>query len=199
VLQPVAGTPFDLRAPVTIGARIHEADAQLTIAGGFDHNFVINRTAPALVHAARVVEPTSGRTLDVETTEPGIQFYTGNFLDGSITGKRGHVYGRRNGFCLETQHFPDSPNQPAFPSTILRPGEEYRSRTVYTFGVVTPKDRGACARGSHRRGRYRLGGTIAVPYLSPRSKYSPGIARLRRREFELEPVRPVGSSNDTSA
>ena len=138
VLQPVAGTPFDLRAPVTIGARIHEADAQLTIAGGFDHNFVINRTAPALVHAARVVEPTSGRTLDVETTEPGIQFYTGNFLDGSITGKRGHVYGRRNGFCLETQHFPDSPNQSAFPSTILRPGEEYRSRTVYTFGVVTP-------------------------------------------------------------
>jgi len=138
VLQPVAGTPFDLRTPVAIGARINEADAQLTIAGGFDHNFVINRKATALVHAARVVEPTSGRTLDVETTEPGIQFYTGNFLDGSITGKRGHVYGRRHGFCLETQHFPDSPNQPAFPSTILRPGEEYRSRTVYTFGVVAP-------------------------------------------------------------
>jgi aldose 1-epimerase len=88
------------------------------------------------MHAARVVEPTSGRTLDVWTTEPGLQFYSGNFLDGSITGKGGQIYAHRTGFCLETQHFPDSPNQPAFPSTILRPGEEYRSRTVFGFGVV---------------------------------------------------------------
>lgn len=136
VLQPVAGTPFDLRQPTAIGAHIGEADTQLKLAGGYDHNFVLNRKAEGLVHAARVVDPSSGRTLDVATTEPGIQFYTGNFLDGTITGKGGHVYQHRNGFCLETQHFPDSPNQPTFPSTILRPGAEYRSRTVYTFGVV---------------------------------------------------------------
>lgn len=138
VLQPVAGTPFDFRQRVAIGAHINDADAQLTIAGGYDHNFVITRTAgdTSLVHAARVVEPISGRTLDVATTEPGVQFYTGNFLDGTITGKAGHVYQRRNGFCLETQHFPDSPNQPSFPSTILMPGATYHTRTVYTFGVV---------------------------------------------------------------
>lgn len=136
VLQPVAGTPFDFRTPVAIGTHINEPDAQLTIAGGYDHNFAIKRSGAGLVHAARVVEPTSGRTLDVATTEPGIQLYTGNFLDGTITGKGGKVYARRNGFCLETQHFPDSPNQPAFPSTILKPGETYTSRTVYTFGVV---------------------------------------------------------------
>ncbi|MBL0171740.1 MAG: galactose mutarotase [Gemmatimonadaceae bacterium] len=136
VLQPVKGTPFDLRTPVTIGAHINDANTQLTIAGGYDHNFVVNRAGAGLTHAARVVEPISGRTLDVATTEPGIQFYTGNFLDGSNIGKGGHVYARRNGFCLETQHFPDSPNRPAFPSTILRPGGEYRSRTVYTFGVA---------------------------------------------------------------
>ncbi len=134
-LGSVAGTPFDFRQGVTIGARIGEPDRQLTIAGGYDHNFVLNRGGPGLAHAARVVEPKGGRTLDVATTEPGLQFYTGNFLDGSLTGKGGHVYRHRNGFCLETQHFPDSPNQPAFPSTILRPGAEYRSRTVYTFGV----------------------------------------------------------------
>ncbi len=134
-LQPVKGTPFDLRAPVAIGAHINESDAQLKIAGGYDHNFVINRTGAGLAHAARVVEPTSGRTLDVATTEPGLQFYTGNFLDGRNIGKGGHVYLKRNGFCLESQHFPDSPNQSTFPSTILRPGAEYRSRTVYTFGV----------------------------------------------------------------
>jgi aldose 1-epimerase len=134
-LQPVAGTPFDFRSATAIGARIGTPDAQLQFAGGYDHNFVINRTGDGVVHAARVVDPASGRTLDVSTTEPGIQFYTGNFLDGTITGKAGHVYAHRTGFCLETQHFPDSPNQPAFPSTILRPGSEYRSRTVYTFGV----------------------------------------------------------------
>ncbi len=135
LLQSVKGTPFDLRAPVAIGAHINESDEQLRIADGYDHNFVINRTGAGLTHAARVVEPRSGRTLDVVTTEPGIQFYTGNFLDGSHIGKGGHVYLKRNGFCLETQHFPDSPNRLAFPSTILRPGAEYRSRTVYTFGV----------------------------------------------------------------
>ena len=135
LLQPVKGTPFDLRAPVAIGAHINESDAQLKIAGGYDHNFVINRTGAGVTLAARVVEPTSGRTLDVATTEPGLQFYTGNFLDGSNIGKGGHVYLKRNGFCLESQHFPDSPNQSTFPSTILRPGAEYRSRTVYTFGV----------------------------------------------------------------
>ena len=132
---PVTGTPFDFTTPTTIGARIGEAHPQLVYAGGYDHNFVLTRTGEGLSHAARVVEPTSGRTLDVATTEPGVQFYTGNFLDGSITGKSGHVYARRTGFCLETQHFPDSPNQPTFPSTILRPGGTYTSRTVYTFGV----------------------------------------------------------------
>ncbi|HEV8598998.1 MAG TPA: aldose epimerase family protein [Gemmatimonadales bacterium] len=135
-LSPVAGTPFDFRGGVAIRAHIDEPDQQLKHAGGYDHTFVLNRSGLGLLHAARVVEPKSGRTLDVATTEPGIQFYTGNFLDGSITGKGGHVYRHRNGFCLETQHFPNSPNQPAFPSTILRPGTEYRSRTVYTFGVA---------------------------------------------------------------
>ncbi len=135
-IDSVAGTPLDLRHGVAIGAHIDEPFPQLKYAGGYDHNFVINRSGPGLVHAARVVDPKSGRTLDVATTEPGIQFYTGNFLDGTITGKGGHVYGRRNAFCLETQHFPDSPNRPAFPSTILRPGTEYQSRTVYTFGVT---------------------------------------------------------------
>lgn len=134
-LSPVDGTPFDFRKAVAIGARIGDPDPQLANAGGYDHSFVINRSGPGLVHAARVVEPKSGRTVDVATTEPGIQIYTGNFLDGTLTGKSGHVYNRRNAFCLETQHLPDSPNQPAFPSTILRPGSEFRSRTVYTFGV----------------------------------------------------------------
>ena len=135
-IAPVAGTPFDFRAPAAIGARIAQNEPQLRNGKGYDHNFVLNRQGAGLVHAARVTEPTSGRTLDLSTTEPGIQFYSGNFLDGSITGKAGSVYGPRTGFCLETQHYPDSPNQPAFPSTILRPGEEYRSRTVFTFGVA---------------------------------------------------------------
>jgi len=138
VLQPVDGTPFDLRRPTAIGARIDEPDAQLKTARGYDHNFVLRRTGDGLVHAARAVDPKSGRTLDVFTTEPGMQFYTGNFLDGKITGKKGHVYGFRNGFCFETQHFPDSPNRSSFPSTILRPGTTYRSQTVITFGVDGP-------------------------------------------------------------
>jgi aldose 1-epimerase len=137
VIAPVDDTPFDFRAPTAIGTRIGANDPQLRNGGGYDHNFVLDRGDDAgLVHAARVVEPRSGRTLDVYTTEPGLQFYSGNFLDGSIMGKAGHVYGHRTGFCLETQHYPDSPNQPAFPSTILQPGEEYRSRSVYVFGVT---------------------------------------------------------------
>ena len=95
---------------------------------------MLNRTGDGLQLAARVVEPKSGRTLEVQTTEPGVQFYTGNFLDGTIKGKGGAVYNRRNGLCLETQHYPDSPNQPAFPSTILKPGQTYQSKTVWKFG-----------------------------------------------------------------
>jgi aldose 1-epimerase len=135
-LKPVDGTPFDLRKPTEIRTWIDSGDVQLKNAGGYDHNFVLNRTGDGLSHAARVVDLSSGRTLDVATTEPGLQFYSGNFLDGTITGKGGHVYARRNGFCLETQHFPDSPNQKAFPSTILRPGTPYQSRTVFTFGTA---------------------------------------------------------------
>jgi aldose 1-epimerase len=135
-LAPVSGTPFDFRKPTAIGARIGQDDEQLRHGGGYDHNFVLNRKGDGLVHAARLVDPRSGRTLDIQTTEPGVQFYTGNFLDGTITGKGGVVYKKRWALCLETQHFPDSPNQPGFPSTILRPGKEYRSKTVLTFGVV---------------------------------------------------------------
>ena len=97
---------------------------------------MLNRKGAGLQLAARVVEPKTGRTMEISTTEPGIQFYSGNFLDGTLTGKGGAVYKHRTGFCLETQHFPDSPNQPNFPSTILKPGQEYRSRTVFTFGVA---------------------------------------------------------------
>jgi aldose 1-epimerase len=136
-LAAVAGTPFDFTTPHAIGARIGEDHEQLRFGGGYDHNFALDRGGDALALAASVYEPASGRTLDIHTTEPGIQFYSGNFLDGSLTGKRGRVYGHRTGFCLETQHFPDSPNQPAFPGTVLRPGEEYRSRTVWVFGVRT--------------------------------------------------------------
>lgn len=134
-LRPVQGTPFDFTTPTSIGARIDATDQQLTFGGGYDHNFVLRRTGEGMSHAARVTDPKTGRTLDVSTTEPGMQFYTANFLDGTITGKQGRVYAHRTGFCLETQHFPDSPNQPSFPSTILRPGQTYTSRTVYTFGV----------------------------------------------------------------
>jgi aldose 1-epimerase len=134
-IRPVTGTPFDFRTPTAIGARIAQDDPQLKAGGGYDHNFVLRREGAGLGHAARVVEPTTGRTLDIYTTEPGLQFYSGNFLDGSITGKAGHVYQHRFGFCLETQHYPDSPNRQQFPSTILRPGDEYRSRTVFAFGV----------------------------------------------------------------
>jgi aldose 1-epimerase len=136
-LAPVAGTPLDFRTPVAIGARIDRDDPQLRHGGGYDHNYVL-RGGPGggLAHAARLVEPTSGRTLDLYTTEPGLQLYSGNGLDGRLVGKGGQAYRRRFGVALETQHFPDSPNQPSFPSTILRPGSEYRSRTVFAFGVT---------------------------------------------------------------
>ncbi len=134
-LATVGGTPFDFRQPTRIGERIDAADEQLRRGGGYDHNFVLTSGASGLRRAAQVWEPTSGRTLEVWTTEPGVQFYTGNFLDGTIHGKNGRVYARRFGFCLETQHFPDSPNHAAFPSTILRPGQTFASQTVFAFGV----------------------------------------------------------------
>jgi aldose 1-epimerase len=134
-LRPVKGTPFDFTKPTKIGARIDDNYEQLVLAHGYDHNFVINRHGGGLVLAARVYEPTTGRTLEVSTTQPGVQFYTGNFLDGTITGKHGHVYKKHYGFCLETQHFPDSPNHPSFPNTILRPGETFQQKTVFKFSA----------------------------------------------------------------
>ena len=133
----VAGTPFDFRVATPIGARIGAEHEQLRHAGGYDHNFVLDHGGRSRepAPAARVVEPSSGRRMEVFTTEPGVQFYSGNFLDGSVRGKNGVPCAHRTGFCLEAQHFPDSPNQPAFPSVVLRPGSEYRSRTVYTFGI----------------------------------------------------------------
>ena len=127
----VEGTPFDFRTPTAIGARIDGADEQLRRGNGYDHNFVLNGAPGALHRAASVVEPESGRTLQVSTTEPGVQFYSGNHLDLARNG-----FDRRGAFCLETQHFPDSPNHPQFPSTILRPGRTYESTTVFIFGVT---------------------------------------------------------------
>jgi aldose 1-epimerase len=134
-LATVEGTPFDFRMPTSIGSRIDANDVQIRYGNGYDHNFVVDRPGDGLVPAAHVMEPMTGRVLEVRTTEPGMQFYTGNFLDGTLTGKGGHVYKRRMGFCLETQHYPDSPNKPSFPNTILRPGETYRSKTVFAFSV----------------------------------------------------------------
>ena len=134
-LAPVEG-PFDFRNPTVIGARIDQPHEQLQYGKGYDHNWVLNRTGRGLEPAARLVDPKSGRTLDIASTEPGLQFYSGNFLDGTLTGKNGHVYKHRTGLCLETQHFPDSPNRPNFPSTILQPGQEYSTKTVFTFGVL---------------------------------------------------------------
>jgi len=125
----VKGTPLDFTHPTTIGARIDDPYEQLVLGKGYDHNFVIDRTAPGLALAARAYDPTSGRVLEVDTTEPAVQFYTGNFLN-DVHGKHGHVYNKRDGFCLETQHYPDSPNKANFPSTILRPGQTYKSTTV---------------------------------------------------------------------
>ncbi len=136
-LRDVTGTPFDFRQPTAIGARIRQDDEQLRNGLGYDHSLVLDKggKAGALTLAARVLEPTSGRVMEIHTTEPGMQFYSGNFLDGTLKGKKGAVYHHRFGFAMETQHLPDSPNQPNFPSTILRPGEHYRSRSVYTFSV----------------------------------------------------------------
>jgi aldose 1-epimerase len=133
-LAGVAGTPFDFRRPTPIGARINDAHEQLKRGTGYDHSFVV-QGAPGLRRAAHVVEPASGRTLEIVTTEPGVQFYSGNHLSGQA-GKAGHTYAARSGFCLETQHYPDSPNHAHFPSTILRPGATYRSKTVFIFGVL---------------------------------------------------------------
>jgi aldose 1-epimerase len=136
-IRSVTGTPFDFRTPTPIGARIAQDDDQLRHGRGYDHNFVLTKGGDdrGRTLAARVYEPTSGRLMEIYTTEPGLQFYSGNFLDGSLRGKKGVVYKHRYGFAMETQHFPDTPNKPAFPSAILRPGEEYRSRTIYAFGV----------------------------------------------------------------
>ena len=135
LIVPVEGTPFDFRSPVAIEARIADENEQLEFGIGYDHNFVINRMTDDLVLAAIVHEPQSGRVMEVLTTEPGVQFYTGNFLDGHLVGKEGTSYGQRHAFCLETQHYPDSPNQPDFPTTQLNPGETYTSQTVYRFSV----------------------------------------------------------------
>jgi aldose 1-epimerase len=135
-LATVAGTPFDFRKATAIGARINADHVQLKNGKGYDHNWVLNRGAAGVQHAVRVVEPKTGRTLDVATTEPGVQFYSGNFLDGSIKGKGGRAYQQRSGFCLETQHYPDSPNHPNFPSTILQPQQKYSSQTIFTFGTT---------------------------------------------------------------
>jgi len=132
-LKAVEGTPFDFRKPARIGARIHEDDPQLKIAKGFDHNYVLNHKPGELEIAARVVEPDSGRVMTVLTTEPGMQFYTANNLDGTGGGKGGHIYKPYSAVCFETQHFPDSPNQPSFPSTVLRPGQKFHSTTVFRF------------------------------------------------------------------
>ncbi|EDY81374.1 Aldose 1-epimerase subfamily [Verrucomicrobiia bacterium DG1235] len=131
----VAGTDMDFRAAKTIGSAVDSADPVVSSRGGFDHNFVIDKKPGELGLAAVAYDAASGRELKVYTTEPGVQFYSGNFLDGSLTGKGGHVYEKRSGFCLETQHFPDSPNHGHFPMTTLRPGEVFCSKTVHVFGV----------------------------------------------------------------
>jgi aldose 1-epimerase len=134
-LKSVEGTPFDFRKPHKIGERINADDAQLKLGHGYDHNFVLDHPSGQWAEAAEAYDPASGRTLKVLTTEPGVQLYTGNFLDGSITGKEGRVYKARYAFCLETQHFPDSPNHPKFPSTELKPEQKFHSVTVYEFST----------------------------------------------------------------
>jgi aldose 1-epimerase len=135
----VAGTPFDFREPVLIGARIRQSHPQLLCARGYDHNWILDRSkvdGDGLALAARVEHAPSGRVMEVHTTEPGVQFYSGNFLDGRLVGRAGQAWRQGDGFCLETQHFPDSPNRPEFPSTVLRPGEVYSSTTVHRFGLA---------------------------------------------------------------
>jgi len=134
-LAPVAGTAFDFRTPTAIGARIANDETQLKYGNGYDHNWVLNKTLGDLTLMARVSEPTSGRVMEVWSTEPGLQFYSGNFLDGTITGKGNWTYQFRNGFCMEPQHYPDSPNQPNFPSVVLKPGQVYHNTIMYKFSV----------------------------------------------------------------
>ncbi len=134
-LRPVEGTPMDFRQPTTIGARIDDDDEQLRLAGGYDHNWVLRSAGDLSRPAATVIEPVSGRVMKMWTTEPGVQFYTGNHLTDGLIGRGGVRYQPRCGFCLETQHFPNSPNQPEFPSTVLHPGEHFQSTTIYGFGV----------------------------------------------------------------
>jgi aldose 1-epimerase len=134
-LRPVKGTPMDFLKPTAIGARIESNDEQIRLGMGYDHNFMLRRSDDSLSLAARVRDPETGRVMLVLTTQPGVQFYSGNFLDGTLTGHGQAVYHRRSGFCLETQHYPDSPNKPDFPPTTLEPGERYHHRTVYKFGV----------------------------------------------------------------
>jgi aldose 1-epimerase len=134
-LRGVTGTPFDFREPTAIGKRIDTDDSQLQFGFGYDHNWVLNNYDGSLRLAATLYEKTSGRYMEVLTTEPGIQFYCGNFLDGTITGKENKVYNYRSAVALETQHFPDSPNKENFPSVVLRPGEEYRQTTTYKFST----------------------------------------------------------------
>ncbi|MFD3455122.1 aldose epimerase family protein [Streptomyces sp. NPDC058691] len=135
-LAPVEGTPFDFRTAKAIGRDLRTPHQQILYGQGYDHNFVLDKGRTDLPeHVATVTDPVSGRTLRLATTEPGMQFYTGNFLAGAFAGPSGHVYRQGDAFCLETQHFPDSPNRPSFPSTVLRPGQTYRSTTVHSFGV----------------------------------------------------------------
>lgn len=135
-LRLVEGTPFDFRTPTAIGARINSDDEQLRFAKGYDHNWVINKSGAGLAPQAKVYEPETGRVLEIFSTEPGLQFYSGNFLDGSVTGKGGWHYAFRNGFVLEPQHFPDSPNRPEFPSTVLKPGKTYHNLIIYRFKAL---------------------------------------------------------------
>ncbi|MCT2591201.1 galactose mutarotase [Streptomyces sp. N2-109] len=135
-LARVAGTPFDFRRTKTVGEDIRDAHEQLVTAQGYDHNWVLDKgLSDGPEHFATLRDPRSGRVMRVATTEPGVQFYSGNFLDGTLTGTSGRTYRQGDGMCLETQHFPDSPNQPHFPSTVLRPGETYRSSTLHTFAA----------------------------------------------------------------
>jgi aldose 1-epimerase len=135
-LKPVAGTPFDFRQPTRIGLRIEQEDEQLKFGKGYDHNWVFSKPIGQLGLLAKVTEPSTGRVLEVLSTEPGLQFYSGNFLDGTITGKGGWTYQFRNGFCMEPQHYPDSPNHPEFPSTVLKPGQLYKNTIIYRFSTV---------------------------------------------------------------
>jgi aldose 1-epimerase len=135
-IVPVDGTPFDFRTPMRIGARIRRGDPQLLAARGYDHCYVLDRNQTSgLLHAARLADPASGRTMDIDTTEPAIQWYSGNFLDGRLCGNHGEAYRQGDGVCLETQHLPDAPNRPDFPSTVLRPGQTFQSTTVHRFSV----------------------------------------------------------------